>query len=118
MALTDDEYVAQVEATIAHWRARHAAWTAAVSGIQVGPIHDAVSARFDSNGTPVAVDIHPAALTSYTNTELEQIITDVLQHTRALVQDQVMDLFAKYLAPDDAQFDPDAPGRSSSGLPY
>jgi DNA-binding protein YbaB len=117
VALTDDEYVAQVEATIAHWRARHAAWTAAIERIQVDPVHDAVAARFDSNGTLIAVDIDPAALSNYTNTELEQIITEVLQRTRASVHEQVMDLFATYLAPNDPRFDPGALGGAYVELP-
>ena len=115
--LTDDEYVAQVEATIAHWRARHAAWNAAVDSIEVERFHDAVAARFDSNGTLIALDIDPSALTNYTNVELEQIITDVLQRTRESVHEQVMNLFAHYLAPSDPRFDPGALGGAYVQLP-
>jgi hypothetical protein len=115
--LTDDQYVAQVEATIAHWRARHAAWNTAVDHIEVERFHDAVSARFDSNGTLTAVDIEPSALSNYTNTELEEIITDVLQRTRESVHEQVMDLFAQYLAPNDPRFDPGALGGAYVQLP-
>lgn len=110
MSLTDDEYVAQTEATLAHWRARHAAWKEAVSHIEVEAVHEAVRARFDSDGTLVELDIDPEALQDYTNTELEEIITAVLRRTRAQVYEQVLELFGKYLAPNSAGFDPAAAG--------
>jgi DNA-binding protein YbaB len=108
--LTDDEYVAQTEATLAHWRARHAAWKEAVRRIEVEPVHEAVRARFDSDGTLVELDIDPEAPKDYTNTELEEIITEVLARTRAQVYEQVLELFGKYLAPNSPGFDPGAAG--------
>jgi hypothetical protein len=63
MTLTDDEWVGRVEASIAHWRARNAAFQEAVSRITVEPVHEAVRARFDSNGTLLALEIDPSALT-------------------------------------------------------
>ena len=117
MTLTDDEYVARVESAIAHWRARNAAWMRAISRIRVDPFHDAVTARFDSNGTLLELDIDEAALSDYTNIELEQIITDVLRKTREQVHQQVMELFGKYLAPNDPRFDPDAIGEPYVDVP-
>jgi DNA-binding protein YbaB len=110
MTLTDDEYVAQAEAALAHWRARHAAWKDAIARIEVEPVHEAVRARFDSDGTLLELDIDPEALRDYTNTELEEIITEVLRRTRAQVHQQVFELFGKYLAPNGPGFDPDAIG--------
>jgi hypothetical protein len=65
----------------------------------------------------VALDIEPSALANYTNTELEEIITDVLQRTRESVHEQVMNLFAQYLAPNDLRFDPRALGGAYVQLP-
>jgi DNA-binding protein YbaB len=109
-ALTDDEYVAQVGASLAHLRARNKAFLQAVEHITVPPLHDAVRARFDSNGSLVDVDIAPEALTAYTNVELEQIVTAVLRQTRQQVIEQMDALLAKYLAPGDPRFDPNALG--------
>ena len=117
MTLTDDEWVTRVEQSIAHWRARNAAFKDAVGRIQVDPIHEAVTARFDSNGTLQVLDVDPSALQDYTNTELEEIITEVLQRTRAQVHAQVMELFETYLAPNHPRFDPDALGEPYVRLP-
>ncbi|WP_431236136.1 type I secretion protein TolC (plasmid) [Mycolicibacterium psychrotolerans] len=113
MALSDDEYVAQVVASIAHWRARNAAFLEAAARIDPDPVHQAVSARFDSNGTLLELQIAPTALSDYTNVELEAIITDVLRQTRASVHTQMMELFEKYLAPGSPGFKPDI-----LGVPY
>ena len=117
MTLTDDEWVGQVEASIAHWRARNAAFQEAVSRITVEPVHEAVRARFDSNGTLLALEIDPAALSDYTNTELEDIITDVLQKTRTQLHAHMMGLFETYMAPGHARFDPDVLGEPYVDLP-
>jgi hypothetical protein len=117
MTLTDDEFVNRVEASIVHWRARNAAFQEAVSRITVDPVHDAVQARFDSNGTLLALEIDPSALSDYTNTELEQIITDVLQKTRTQLHAQVMELFETYMAPGHARFDPNILGEPFVDLP-
>ena len=90
----------------------------AIGRIEVDPVHEAVTARFDSNGTLIALDIDPNALSDYTNTELEEIITTVLQQVRARLHRQVMDLFAKYLAPNDPRFDPGALGEAYVRLPH
>lgn len=117
MSLSDDAYVAQVESAISHWRARNAAWMDAIGRIRIDPIHEAVRAYFDSNGTLLELDIDEAALADYTNTELEQIITQVLQRTRTQMHERVMELFAKYLAPNDPRFDPTAIGEPYVRLP-
>ncbi|WP_273735416.1 YbaB/EbfC family nucleoid-associated protein [Mycolicibacterium septicum] len=116
-ALSDDEYLAQVEASLAHLRARNRAFLEAVEQITVPRLHDAVRARFDSNGTLVDLDIAPEALTAHTNVELEQIVTTVLRQTRAQVLDQMDALLAKYLAPGDPRFDPNALGEPYVGPP-
>jgi hypothetical protein len=108
--LTDDEYVARVEASLAHLRARNKAFLDAVENIVVPPLHESVRVRFDSNATLVDVDVAPEALTAYTHVELEQIITEVLQQTRAHVTEAVNELFVKFLVPSDPRFDPDAIG--------
>ena len=108
--LTDDQYVAQVEASLAHMRARNKAFLDAVDGIAIPGVHDAVYARFDSNGDLFDLDIAPEATSTYTNVELEQIITDVLRETRRQVTEQVHALFVKYLVPSDPRFEPDAIG--------
>jgi DNA-binding protein YbaB len=117
MTLTDDEWVGRVEASIAHWRARNAAFQEAVSRITFEPVHEMVRARFDSNGTLLALDIDPSVLSDYTNTELEDIITDVLQKTRTQLHTQVMELFETYMAPGHARFDPDVLGEPYVDLP-
>jgi hypothetical protein len=117
MTLTDDEWVARVEASTAHWRARNAAFLEAVARIDVDPVHDAVTACFDGNGTLVKLEIAPGALALYTNTELEEIITEVLQTTRRELHARVMDLFATYLAPNHPRFDPNVLGEPYVGLP-
>lgn len=115
--LSDDEWVARVEKSIAHWRARNAAFTDAVSRIQVDPVHDEVAAHFDSNGTLQRLDIDPSALANHTNNELEEIITSVLQRTRTEVHAQVVDLFERYLAPNHPRFEPNVLGEPYVRLP-
>ena len=115
MTLTDDEWVGRVEASIAHWRARNAAFQEAVSRITVDPVHEAVRARFDSNGTLLELEIDPSALSDYTNTGLEDIITEVLQKSRTQLHAQVMELFETYMAPGHARFDPQRTGRTVRG---
>ncbi|MGY4646616.1 YbaB/EbfC family nucleoid-associated protein [Mycobacterium sp. URHB0021] len=110
MTLTDDQYVAQAEAALAHMRARNKAFLDAVDGIDIPSLHDAVRARFDSNGELVDLDIAPEALSTYTNVELEQLIADVLRETRNQLTDQMHSLFVKYLVPTDPRFDPDVTG--------
>ena len=110
MTLTDDEWVGRVEASIAHWPARNAAFQEAGGRITVVPVHEAVRARFDSNGTLLALEIDPSALSDYTNTELEEIVTEVLQKTRTELHSQVMELFETYMAPGHARFDPNVLG--------
>jgi hypothetical protein len=114
MTLTDDEWVGRVEASIAHWRARNAAFHDAVSRITVEPVHEA---GFDSNGTLIAPEIDPSALSDYTNTEPEDIITEVLQKTRTQLHAQVMELFETYMAPGHARFDPNVLGEPYVDLP-
>ena len=113
MTLTDDEYLARMEAANASLRARNAAWLEAINHIKVPAVHEAVTARFDSNATLVEFDVDPSALSDYTNTELEQIITDVLRNTHQALHAQVMELLATYMAPNSPQFDPNA-----GGVPY
>lgn len=113
MALTDDEWVGRVEASIEHWRARNAAFQEAVKTITTDPVHDAVRVEFDSSGTLLALDIDPAALSDYTNTELEQIITDVLQRSRTQLYGRMMEMFETYLSPGHDRFDPNI-----LGVPY
>jgi DNA-binding protein YbaB len=117
MTLTDDEWVNRVEASIAHWRARNAAFQEAVTRITVEPVHEAVRARFDSNGTLLALEIDPSALSDYTNTELEAIITEVLAKTRTQLHAQVMELFETYMAPGHPRFDPNVLGEPYVDLP-
>ena len=117
MTLTDDEWVARVEAATAHWRARNAAFLDAVTRITVDPVHDAVTARFDGNGTLQGLDIDPSALSQYTNVELEELITEVLQKTRTQLHAKVMDLFATFLSPNHPRFDPDVLGEPYVDLP-
>lgn len=110
MTLTDDQYVAQAEAAIAHWRARNKAFLDAVEGINVPTLHDDVRARFDSWGNLLDLDIAPEAMSAYTNVELEEIITAVLRRTRDEIYEHMRGLFAAYLVPTDPRFDPNAIG--------
>src|ERR1700681_4553936 len=98
MTLTDDEYVAQYEASLAHWRARNRAFL------------EAVQAKFDSNATLQWFEVAPEALSAYDNIGLEQIISDVLQRTRQQVADQVASLHTKFMAFGEPGFDPNALG--------
>jgi hypothetical protein len=91
-------------------RARNKAFLDAVEGIDSPGLHAAVRARFDSNGDLVDLDIAPEATSTYTNVELEEIITDVLRETRRHVTDQVHALFVKFLVPTDPRFEPNALG--------
>lgn len=106
--LSDDDWVAQVEKSLRHMRARHAAWEDAVNDLTVDPIHSAVQPTFDSSGTLTELYIAPNALLDFTNMELEVILTDALRHARHGIYDQMVDLFARYLAPGDPRFDPNA----------
>lgn len=110
MTLTDDQYVAQAEAALAHWRARNKAFLDAVEGIHVPTLHDDVRARFDSWGNLLDLDIAPEAMSAYTNVELEEIITAVLRKTRDEIYEHMRGLFAAYLVPTDPRFDPNAIG--------
>jgi hypothetical protein len=110
MALTDEEYVAQYEASLAHWRARNRAFLDAVEHIRVSPLHEAVQAKFDSNATLQWFEVAPEALSAYDNIGLEQIISDVLQRTRQQVADQVASLHTKFMAFGEPGFDPNALG--------
>lgn len=110
MTLTDDQYVAQAEAALAHMRTRNKAFLDAVDGIDIPSMHDAVRARFDSNGDLVDLDIAPEALSVYTNVELEELITDVLRETRNQLTSHMHSLFVKYLVPTAPGFDPGVTG--------
>jgi uncharacterized membrane protein len=110
MALTDEEYVAQYEASLAHWRARNRAFLDAVEHIRVSPLHEAVQAKFDSNATLQWFEVAPEALSAYDNIGLEQVISDVLQRTRQQVADQVASLHTKFMAFGEPGFDPNALG--------
>jgi hypothetical protein len=110
MTLTDDQYVAQAEAALAHMRTRNKAFLDAVDGIAIPSLHDDVRARFDSNGDLVDLDIAPEVMRTYTNVELEELITAVLRETRNQLTEQMHGLFVKYLVPNDPRFDPDATG--------
>lgn len=117
MSLSDDEYVARVVSCLAHWRARNAAFGEAVKNIKVDPVHEAVIAVFDKYGDLYDLYIDPTAMTHYTNTELEEIITEALQQTRRQVHAQTMELFARYVNPDDPRFEPDILGEPYVALP-
>jgi hypothetical protein len=106
MTLTDDQYVAQAEAALAHMRARNKAFLEAVEGISIPSLHDDVRARFDSNGDLIDLDIAPEAMSTYTNVELEELITAVLRETRERLTERMHGLFVTYLVPTDPRFDP------------
>lgn len=110
MTLTDDQYVAQYEASLAHWRARHRAFFDAADHISVPAINDLVQAKFDSNGTLQWFEVHPEALTAYDNVELEQVIGQVLEGTLQQVTDQLRNLHTRFLAFGEPGFDPNALG--------
>ena len=59
MTLTDDEWVARVEAVDRALAGPNAAFQEAVGRITVDPVHEAVRASFDSNGTLLALDDRP-----------------------------------------------------------
>lgn len=111
--LSDDEYVARVEDGLAHWRARNRAWMDACEKIALDKVHPDVTVRFDEAGNLTVFEVDDDALHKYTNTELEQIITDALRQTREKFAEQVRNLFAEYLSPNDPRFKPDA-----LGVPY
>lgn len=110
MTLTDDQYMAQYEASLAHWRARGRAFLDAVEHIAVPAMNDLVQAKFDSNATLQWFEVHPEALTAYDNVELEQVIGQVLEGTRRQVSEQFMNLHTKFLALGQPGFDPNALG--------
>lgn len=110
MTLTDDQYVAQAEAALAHMRARNKAFLDAAEGINIPSLHNDVRARFDSNGDLIDLDIAPEAMSTYTNVELEELITAVLRETRKQLTEHMHGLFVTYLVPTDPRFDPDVTG--------
>lgn len=89
---------------IAAWRARLAALIDACDMVPTPPVHDAVDARFDAGGMLTELHIDPDGLKDYENTELQQIIADVLRITRArvyrLVQAHAIDLFCGWAGSD------------------
>jgi hypothetical protein len=106
MTLTDDQYVAQAEAALAHMRARNKAFLEAAEGINIPSLHEDVRAHFDSNGDLIDLDIAPEAMSTYTNVELEELITAVLRETRKQLTERMHGLFVTYLVPTDPRFDP------------
>lgn len=69
------------------------------------------------HGTLLELEIDPPALSDYTNTALEEIITEVLQKTRTHLHVQVMELFEICMAPGHARFDPNVLGKPYVDLP-
>lgn len=108
-AVSDEDEVADSERTLARWRARNAAFLAATERIEMEPLSDVVVARFDADAALTALDIDPIALTDYTNTELEELITAVVQDTREQVREEMLALFARYLVPSSPEYEPDLP---------
>ena len=115
--LPDDEFVRRVEAHLEHQRARHAAWQLAIEQITVTPIHADVVPVFDTDAMLVRLHIEPTAMTRYTHTELEELITRSLQDARIQMKERISELFAKYLAPGDPLFEPDILGTPYVELP-
>lgn len=107
--MSDEDEVADSERTLARWRARNAAFLAATERIEMEPLSDVVVARFDADAALTALDIDPIALTDYTNTELEELITAVVQDTREQVREEMLALFARYLVPSSPEYEPDLP---------
>ena len=110
MTLTDDEYVAQYEASVAHWRARNRAFLDSCEHIDVPRMNPLVEAKFDSNATLQRFEVYPEALTAYDNIELEQVIGQVLEGSRQQVAEQVQNLLTKFLRFGEPGFDPNALG--------
>jgi len=115
--LADDEFVRRFEAHLAHQRARHAAWQLAIEDITITPLSRDVVPVFDTDAMLVQLYIEPTVMTRYTHTELEELITRSLQHTRDQMKTQISELFAKYLAPGDPLFEPHILGTPYVELP-
>lgn len=92
------EAVAAVERAIQELRARMAEFRQITQqAMHFDQISDMVTARFDGDGYLADLFIDPAAATSYTHTELEDLLTEVLrdqfERTRATVNEIFKDFF-------------------------
>lgn len=87
-----EEFQQELEET----RARIAAFMLALDQIQIDPTSDDVVAQFDSDGFLKDLYIDPTAMRRYTNTELEQLVTDVLRGTERKVMEKVRALIKEH----------------------
>ena len=101
--MTDEEYVAAIEEGLRVTRARAAEFKASTQkAIELDPISDQVVASFDGDGYLHDLFIAPTALTSYTYTELEELITEVLRDSTYRLREVVREAFDRYFGPDSA----------------
>jgi hypothetical protein len=101
--MTDEEYVAAIEEGLRVTRARAAEFKACTQkAIELDPISDQVVACFDGDGYLHDLFIDPTALTSYTYTELEELITEVLRDSTYRLREVVREAFDRYFGPDSA----------------
>ena len=101
--MTDEEYVAAIEEGLRVTRARAAEFKASTQrAIEVDPISELVVANFDGDGYLSDLFIDPTALTRYTYTELEELITEVLRDSTFRLREVVREAFDRYFGPDSA----------------
>jgi glutamine synthetase type III len=93
----DDKAVAEVERLSAEYHANFLAFMAASERVQTDRISDVAVATFDADGFLTGLEIDPAALSDYTNTELEEILTRVLRETQKQHCAAVLELFEQHL---------------------
>ena len=104
--MTDEEYVAAIEQGLRVTRARAAEFNAATQkAIELDPISDLVVATFDGDGYLSDLVIDPTALTRYTYTELEDLITEVLRDSNLRLREVVRETFDHYFGPNSPWHD-------------
>jgi hypothetical protein len=104
--VTDDEYVEAIKEALRETRARAAQFTAATQkAIELDPISDLVVATFDGDGYLNDLFIDPTALTRYTHTELEDLLTEVLRDSTLRLREVVSESIDRYFGADSAWTD-------------
>jgi DNA-binding protein YbaB len=104
--MTDEEYVAALEEGLRATRARVAEFNATTQrAIELDPISDLVAATFDGDGYISDLFIDPTTMTRYTNTELEDLITEVLRDSTVRLREVVREAIDRYFGPDSGWHD-------------
>jgi hypothetical protein len=97
----------QVWQIISDYRVRAQAFLAAGDEAKVEPTSDVVIPTFDSDGYLTDLYIEPTAMTQFTNTEFEQILTGALQDGVDGWRDTGMAVFHRFWSPESPLYQQD-----------